>query len=239
MASSVRRQPGLKSGLRGAGYFFEVAAASGELVLFWPDEAVCFVGDSPEQLVSGNAVIPAPASPSCLRKYRRLRKTDSGVTDRSEMNHSGRRMMFAMRIRCVRAGAISAKFLPQREQRRTASSLQAHVAADDSFEVPVVGAQKQCAIGVERFRVAFERAPADCNGHGSSDGGAQFFPFVRDGLELAGRDPCVVEIQLSQNRYGQFWPVHVVTRFDSERGRHLADFWWKLARVDVDIDAQA
>jgi len=48
----------------------------------------------------------------------------------------------------------------------------------DGFQPPVLGAQQQCAVVVQRFGAAAKLAPADLHRHVPANCDAAFFPFV-------------------------------------------------------------
>ena len=52
------------------------------------------------------------------------------------------------------------------------------VAADDAFELAVLGSEQQRAVGVQRFGVTVDFTVADVNRNALANGGAMFFPFL-------------------------------------------------------------
>src|SRR5258708_14156492 len=83
--------------------------------------------------------------------------------------------------------------------RGAGSFLQSQVAADDSFNASMFGAQQQGAVVVERFRTAPELALADADGYFPAKCVAVFFPFVGYRCESPGRNPRIIVVQLREN----------------------------------------
>src|SRR5258706_3485089 len=86
----------------------------------------------------------------------------------------------------------------------TSLFLQGNITADDSFQVPVIRAQKQRALFAQRFGAPTKQALANSNRYIASDCIAMSFPFIGDLRELAAHNSPVISIQLAQDLSRQF-----------------------------------
>src|ERR1700722_20295706 len=77
--------------------------------------------------------------------------------------------------------------------------LNRYVAADDSFQAAVLGAQQKCAVAVQRFGGAANRAIADVNDYILAKRRAMLLPFIGDGLKLPRAYAIIIAVQLLEN----------------------------------------
>src|SRR5204863_9711318 len=84
--------------------------------------------------------------------------------------------------------------------RAAESFLKGDIAADDSFEMAVIGAEQQRAIGVERFGAAVQGPFADLNRDAAAERGAAGLPLIGDGDELVFADALVIAVEFAQER---------------------------------------
>src|SRR5882672_2589638 len=94
------------------------------------------------------------------------------------------------------------------------SFFQCQISADDAFEMPVVCAKQQRPILPKRFRAPPNLAIARPDDHFLANGGAMFFPFIRDCRETTGDNTCVIEVQLPENDHCKFGAEHGFSQFD-------------------------
>ncbi len=84
------------------------------------------------------------------------------------------------------------------------SFFEREIAADDPFEMAVIGAEQKRAIFAERFRPAAHLSIAGADDDFLAYRRAMFFPLIRDRSETSGSDPGIIALQLFQDNDGEF-----------------------------------
>ncbi len=122
---------------------------------------------------------------------------------------------------------------------RSGSFFDGDVAADDAFEVAVLGAEEERAVGVEGFGATFNFVVAGADGDALAKGGAMFFPLIGEGFEAARGNARIVTVEFAEDFDGELGAVLAVAGLYFERGDELAQFGGELAGGGVHVDADA